>query len=147
MFVLVLVQTKADVDELAVQCVCAVELATSVLELTGLRTRVHRAVFAVGPVDAPLVRLRVVEAQSQSLDVAARTIEFDLDELRVLAKVGASDERDRAAGCRAFCKDGCSRGRLSPTERLRRTFPADSWNDTENLGCLLEAQDKQTRPK
>ena len=69
---------EADVDELAVQCVCAVELATSVLELTGLRTRVHRAVFAVGPLDAPLVRLRVVEAQSQSLDVAAGTIEFDL---------------------------------------------------------------------
>jgi hypothetical protein len=62
---------EANIDELAVQCVCAVELAASVLELTDLRTRVHGAVFAVGPIDAPLVRLRVVEAQSQSLDVAA----------------------------------------------------------------------------
>ena len=34
--------------------------------------------FAVGTIDAPLVRLRVVEAQSQSLDVSSGTIEFDL---------------------------------------------------------------------
>src|ERR1700756_1760732 len=69
---------EADVDELAVQCVCAVELASSVLELADLRTRVHGAIFAVGPIDIPLVRLRVVEAQRQSLDLAAGTIEFDL---------------------------------------------------------------------
>src|ERR1700739_3918267 len=69
---------EAHVDELAVQCVCAVELAASVLELTDLGTGVHGAVFAVGPIDAPLVRLRVVEAQSQSLDMGAGTIECDL---------------------------------------------------------------------
>jgi transcriptional regulator GlxA family with amidase domain len=32
-------------------------------------------------------------------------------------------------------------------ERLRRTFPADTWNDTENMVAALEAQDKQTSPK
>ena len=46
--------------------------------MTDLGAGVHDAVFAVGPIDAPLVRLRVVEAQSQSLDVSAGTIEFDL---------------------------------------------------------------------
>src|ERR1700756_4265109 len=45
---------------------------------TGAWTRVHGAIFAVGPIDIPLVRLRVVEAQRQSLDLAAGTIEFDL---------------------------------------------------------------------
>ena len=69
---------EADVDELAVQCICAVELAAPALELTDLGTGVHGTVFAVGPVDAPLARFRVIEAESQSLDVAAGTIEFDL---------------------------------------------------------------------
>jgi len=69
---------ESNVDKFAVQCVCTVELAASVLELADLRTWVHGAVFAVGPIDTPLVRLRVVEAQCQSLDVAAGTIEFDL---------------------------------------------------------------------
>jgi AraC-like DNA-binding protein len=52
---------EVDVDELAVQCICAVELAASALELTDLGTGVHGAVFAVGPVDAPLARFRVIK--------------------------------------------------------------------------------------
>src|SRR5579862_1129304 len=83
---------EADIDELAVQCVCAIELAPSVLKLTDLGTGVHGAVFAVRPVDAPLVRLRVVEAQSQSLDVTAGTIEFDLLKAGASVPHFASDE-------------------------------------------------------
>ena len=52
---------EADVDELAIQCVCSIKLAVSVLELTDLGTGVHDAIFAVGPIDAPLVGLSVVE--------------------------------------------------------------------------------------
>ena len=69
---------EAHVDELAVQCVCAIKLAASVLELTNLGAGVHDSVFAVSPIDAPQVRLRAVEAQGQPLDVTARTIEFNL---------------------------------------------------------------------
>src|SRR5579859_4135620 len=69
---------EADVDELAVQCVCAIKLAAPVLEVTDLGTGVHDPVFAIGPIDAPLVRLRAIEPQGQSLDVTTRSIELDL---------------------------------------------------------------------
>ena len=48
---------EAGVDELAFQCVCAVRLAASVLELTDLGTGIYGAVFAVAPVvRRPLLR-------------------------------------------------------------------------------------------
>src|SRR5246127_2094972 len=83
---------EANIDKLVVQCVCAVELAASVLELADLRTRVHGTVFAVGPIDTPLVRLRVVKAQSHSLHVAAGTVEFDLLDHGTSAPHFARDE-------------------------------------------------------
>src|SRR5579871_419317 len=69
---------EADVDRLVVQFVYAIKFAASILESTNLGAGIHDAVFAVRPINAPLACLRVVEAQRQSLDVAAGTIEFDL---------------------------------------------------------------------
>jgi hypothetical protein len=69
---------EADVDELAVQCVCAVELAASVLELTDLRGSIHSTILAVRPIDAPLPTLRIIEMQSQPFDWSSGTVELHL---------------------------------------------------------------------
>src|SRR5260221_13668331 len=55
------------------------ELAPPVPELTDDR-RGHDSVAAVGPVEVPLLRARVVEAQPRALDVSGRTVHFELEE-------------------------------------------------------------------
>src|SRR5690348_8936778 len=54
-----------------------VELASSILELSNHRLS-QNGIFAVGPVDAPLMGLGIVEAESQSFDVAGWTVGFEL---------------------------------------------------------------------
>ena len=46
-----------------------IEFAAAILEFADGRLR-QNAVFAVGPVQTPLVRLRIVQAKSQPLDPA-----------------------------------------------------------------------------
>ena len=52
------------------------ELTASILEFADLGW-VKDANFAIGPVEAPLVGLRIVETQSQTFDVAGWAINLD----------------------------------------------------------------------
>src|SRR6201999_2415586 len=68
---------KADEGGFAVDGVSGIEVAVTVAEVADLG-RVDAADAAVGPVEAPLARLAIIETQCQTFDVAAaRTIDFD----------------------------------------------------------------------
>src|SRR6516162_1087167 len=67
-------------DAFAIQCVLGVKLTASFLELTDLRYN-HDAILAVGPIESPLTRLRIVQTQGQSFEVAGGTIDLDLVQL------------------------------------------------------------------
>src|SRR5581483_8354806 len=49
-----------------------------VLELADLGGRVDHTVFAVGPVDGPLVSLRIVKTYGQALDQSAGAVQLNL---------------------------------------------------------------------
>ena len=72
---------KSNQDNFAVDFVLRVELAASILEFADLR-RIQNSDLAVGPIEAPLVSLRIVETQRQAFDVPGNgTIGFELLQL------------------------------------------------------------------
>src|SRR5579872_2012588 len=71
---------ESDQNCLSVDNILRIELALSILKLANLR-RIKNPVLAVGPVQSPLMGLRIVQAQSQALDVPACTIGFELLDL------------------------------------------------------------------
>src|SRR5207302_10689414 len=79
------------------------ELAAAVPELTH-RRRAQRALLAVRPTEAPLVGLRVVEAQRQTFDVTPPSVDFDLLQLGAavpdLADADRPMPRDPGGGAR-----------------------------------------------
>src|SRR6185437_2756556 len=60
----------------AIDRILGVELTACIFEFAHLRW-VQLASFAVGPIKPPLVRLRIIRAQSQSLDVPRRAVELN----------------------------------------------------------------------
>ena len=68
---------KSNEDSLAIDGVLGEKLTVSILELADLRW-IEDANFAVGPIESPLVGLRIVHAQGQAFDVAGWTADFDL---------------------------------------------------------------------
>src|SRR5271155_534849 len=83
---------KSNVDEFAVLGVLAVKLAAACLELADLGCD-DDAIFGIGPVEAPLVGLRIVKTQGQTFDVAACAIRFELFELGAAFPNFSSDGR------------------------------------------------------
>jgi hypothetical protein len=79
-------------DALAVERVLSIELALPIFEFTDLGHD-DDAILAVRPVEAPLVRLGVVRAEREALDVTARAIGLELLDLR-----GAVPQEARHAG-------------------------------------------------
>src|SRR5580692_5953395 len=72
---------KTNKDAFSIQRVLGVELTPSILKLADLG-RQDGAALAVGPVEAPLVRLRIVETKGQAFDMAGRkAIGFELLQL------------------------------------------------------------------
>ena len=59
---------KSNIDGSAIECFLVVKLAASILELAD-RGLAHGPAAAAGKIEAPLVRLRIVEPQVQSFDV------------------------------------------------------------------------------
>ena len=76
-FVVRLVLDKSNQDGLAIDRVLGEELTASILEFADLR-RVQDANFLVGPIQPPLVRLRIVETQSQTFDMAGWAIDLSV---------------------------------------------------------------------
>jgi hypothetical protein len=72
---------KPNENAFSIQHVLGVKLASSVLELADLRYD-HLAVLAVGPIQTPLVRRRIVSAQGQAFDVAGCAITLELIQIR-----------------------------------------------------------------
>src|ERR1700683_1978195 len=72
---------EADDDHFAFPAVLRIERTDSVLELADLG-RVENANFAVNPVEAPLMRFRIVQTEGQAFDVAAGTVGLKLLDLR-----------------------------------------------------------------
>ncbi len=70
----------ADQDGFTVDEIGGVEIAAAVAECADLG-RVEAADAAVGPIEAPLPRRRIVQPQRESFDVAAASIEFERVEL------------------------------------------------------------------
>ena len=68
----------ANEDRSPIQGILAVELATPILEFADVGRAAHGTVFGVGPVEAPLMRLRIVEAQGQALNVTGGAVDFTL---------------------------------------------------------------------
>src|SRR5678815_3933158 len=69
-------------DHSALESVLAQKLTPAVPELANVRRTAHRTSLAVRPIQAPLTRLRVVQAESQPFDVAAGTVNLELFDLR-----------------------------------------------------------------
>ena len=74
---------ESNIDASAFPEFLVIELAAAVLELADHRLNglAEGGVFAVGPVDAPLAGLRIVDAQGEALDVAGRAIGFEFLEI------------------------------------------------------------------
>lgn len=67
---------KSHKDAFAIKGILGVELTASVLELAYLGWN-HGAILAVGPIEAPLVGLRIVRTQGQTFEVAGWAIDLD----------------------------------------------------------------------
>ena len=67
---------KSNNDTFPIKYVLRIELAPPVLEFTDLR-RVHDSILAIRPIKAPLMRLRIVCAEREPLDVTGRAIHLD----------------------------------------------------------------------
>src|SRR5690348_6468182 len=77
-------QVRPDVSNqygLAVNRILSKKLSAPIFEFAHLRW-IQLAGLAVGPIEPPLVRLRIIRPQSQPFDVARRAIEFDRVQLR-----------------------------------------------------------------
>src|SRR4029077_3068627 len=68
-------------DGLALKIFLIEELSACAVELSN-RGNLQDRVFAVGPVQAPLVRLRVVQAERDALNVSARPVDRQLAKVR-----------------------------------------------------------------
>ena len=69
---------KSNQDHFAINRIRGEELAPSILEFADLRW-VQNANLAVGPIQPPLVGLRIVQAQGQTFDVpASGAVDFEL---------------------------------------------------------------------
>src|SRR5262249_47402914 len=79
-------------DRAALEGVVRVELAAPVVERAHEGVAAERAVGAVDERLAPLVRLRVVEKQRQTLPVAFRSVDLDLLELGAAVPERAHDD-------------------------------------------------------
>src|SRR5580692_7684348 len=72
---------KSNQDHFAINRILSVELAASILEFADLR-RVQNANLAVGPIQPPLVGLRIVQPHGQTFDMSAsRAVRFELLDL------------------------------------------------------------------
>ena len=68
---------KSNQDNFAVNRILGEKLAASILEFADLGW-IQDAILAVGPIEPPLVGLRIVQPESQAFDVArSRTINLD----------------------------------------------------------------------
>ncbi len=72
---------KADQDRPSVKGFLVIKFAATILERADGR-RTHAAGRAAGKVETPLVRLRIVEPQTQGLDVSSRAFHVELHEVR-----------------------------------------------------------------
>src|SRR5262249_40196111 len=104
---------EADEDRAAVERLLGEELAAAVLELAD-RGRAQGAARAVREVEAPLARLRVVEAQAQALDVALRAFDLELHEVRA-----AVPHRTDHRGARVLDPGRRARERMHPPSEVR----------------------------
>src|SRR5215471_12876016 len=66
-------------DPLSLEGLLIVELAAAVLPAADRGRPVESALLRVGPVDAPLTRLRVVQADRQTVDVGVRPRAVDVE--------------------------------------------------------------------
>src|SRR5258708_17613174 len=71
---------KSDKNGSAIQCLLVVKLTAYILELTDRRLA-HAPGAAVGEIEAPLVRLGIVETQAQALEVTCRAVGFELQQI------------------------------------------------------------------
>src|SRR6185436_2974779 len=71
---------EPDEDRAAVERLLRVELAAAVPELADRRRR-EQAVAGVREVETPLPRLRVVETQAESFEMAVRSVRAELHEI------------------------------------------------------------------
>src|SRR5208282_4145698 len=69
-------------DHSAIESVLAVELAAAIFEFADLGWAGEHASVAVGPVQIPLVGLRIVETQREAFDVAGGAVRFEFIEIR-----------------------------------------------------------------
>jgi len=71
---------KADEDGSAIKWFLIKKLAATIFEFADCRLA-HGATAAARKIEAPLVRLRIVEPQVQSFDVASRTIDLEFNQI------------------------------------------------------------------
>src|SRR5678815_5813624 len=80
------------------------KLAASTLELTNHR-HAHSSIGAVGPTDVPLVRLRIVSAQTETLNSPGWASHFEF------SQVGAAIPDFPHDGCPIVFNPGCRPGK------------------------------------